>query len=87
MRDFATEQPSTDILEVGDITLVMICEEGRIEYAISGKVAGDTIITLDLHALVNVTVNVTSTEPAPADERASTKLYFKITKVPCRFVF
>ena len=42
LRDFTTEQPSTDILEDGDIKVVVIGEEGRIEYAISGKVAGDT---------------------------------------------
>ena len=49
--------------------------------------AGNVVITLDLHALVNVTVNMTSTEPEPADDRASKKLYFKITDVPCKAVF
>ena len=47
---------------------------------------GDVVITLDLHALVNVTVNMTSTEPEPADDRASKKLYFKFTDVPCKVV-
>ena len=47
---------------------------------------GDVVITLDLHALVNVTVNMTSTNPAPADDNASKKLYFKFTDVPCKVV-
>ena len=35
---------------------------------------------------MNVTVNMTSTEPEPADDRTSKKLYFKITDVPSKAV-
>ena len=63
MSEFATEQPATDILEVGDVTVAVVDDEGRIKYAIPGKVVGDVVIVFDLHALVNVTVNVTSTDP------------------------
>ena len=43
---------------------------------------------MDSHGLVlvNVTVNITSTEPAPAEDRASKKLYFKFTEVSCKVV-
>ena len=63
----------------------MVDDEGNIAYAIPARV--DVNIALDLHALVNVTVKMMSTEPSTADDRASTKLYFKVTDVPCKAVF
>ena len=71
-------------MNVGGVTYVIVDDEGNIVYAI--PVILDVDIVLDLHALVNVTVNMTSTEPAPADDRMSTKRYFKVIDVPCKLV-
>ena len=64
----------------------MVDDEGNIAYATPVRVVGYVVIAFDLQALVNVTSNVKSTEPAPADNPATTKLYFKVTDVPCKVV-
>ena len=52
----------------------------------AGKVVDVVVITLTAHALVSVMVNVTSTEPAVAVDKASTKLYLKVKEVPWKVV-
>ena len=81
MRLFATLQPVTDMLDVGAVTVVVV-GVGRIEYAMADNEDGDGVITLTAHALVSVTVNYTSTEPAGLVDAGSKKLYLKLNYVP-----
>ena len=78
-------QPVTDMLDVGAVTAVVV-GVGRIEYAIADNEDGDGVIALTAHALVSVTVNYTSTEPAAAVDKVSIKLYLKLKEVPCKVV-
>ena len=78
-------QAETVLVNVGAVTVVVV-DVGRIEYAIAANEAGDGVIAFTAHALVSVTVNCTSTEPAVAVDEGSKKLYLKLKEVPWKVV-